>query len=219
MLLLYCMTESGVETAQIVGVQGSEVLSVESHGVVCHFSAPANEHERGCAQDGALAFWSVVNRLFQQTTVIPFRYPTMMADETALQEFLALNGRAYQHELHRIRGLVQLKITVEVQEKIEPTSKPSSGTEYLRQRQRTGQSVAEATAAVAATGEGIVREWKKSQKHNSEILFALIERDNLAEFKARFAKLKDVSGQISFSGPWPPSEFVNCHPEVPVGNK
>src|SRR5437879_3481764 len=133
MLLLYCMTEAGVETAQMLGVQGSEVLSVESHGVCCHFSAQANDndHERGSAENAAdaLAFWSVVNHLFQQTTVIPFRYPTMMPDETALQDFLAQNGRAYRSELERIRGLVQVKITVRLPENMEPIAKASSGTE------------------------------------------------------------------------------------------
>jgi hypothetical protein len=142
-----------------------------------------------------------------------------MPDQTALQDFLAQNGRAYRSELERIRGLVQVKITVRLPESTESNAKASSGTEYLRQRQRAGQFIAEAAAEVVSSGEGVVREWKKSQKNNTEILFALVERESLAEFKTRVAKLREVSAQINLSGPWPPSEFVNCHPEVPAVSK
>jgi hypothetical protein len=71
-----------------------------------------------------------------------------------------------------------------------------------------------AMVAVTAAGDGIVKEWKESQKKDAKFLFALVERSALGEFKKRISQLKDSAAEINFSGPWPPSEFVNCSPEV-----
>src|SRR3954462_8781488 len=124
MLLLYCMTEASVDSAQLLGVRGAEVLSCESHGLACHFSAL--EDANGNTQDDALSFWTVINGFFQKHALIPFRYPTFMSDENAIQEFLAANASLYLGELRRIRGLAQMKITIQAVTTSAGNAKPTS---------------------------------------------------------------------------------------------
>ncbi|MCU1305459.1 MAG: hypothetical protein JWN45_154, partial [Acidobacteriaceae bacterium] len=159
MLLLYCMTEAGVDSGQLLGVRGAEVLTSERNGIACHFSALEGAESK--TQDDALASWAVTNGLFQTNSVIPFRYPTFMPDENAIQEFLAANVSPYLADLRRIRGLVQMKITIQTPPASTAPTVPTSGTEYLKQRQRESQSALAATDAIKNVGAGIVREWKQ----------------------------------------------------------
>jgi hypothetical protein len=212
MLLLYCMTEAGVDSGQLLGVRGAEVLTSERNGIACHFSALEGTESK--TQDDALAFWAVTNGLFQINSVIPFRYPTLMPDENAIQEFLAANASSYLGDLRRIRGLVQMKITIQTTPASTAKTEPISGTEYLKQRQRESQSALVATDAIKNVGAGMVREWKQEQRQNATILFALIERTALSKFRSMISKTENVDAQISVSGPWPPSEFVNSSPEL-----
>jgi hypothetical protein len=220
MLLLYCMTESGIERKELLGVNGSEVRAVEHNGVACHFSDSTESHPSSTQTD-ALAFWSVVDRLFQQNSVIPFRYPTLMEDEPAIRDFLATNADVYLNELQRVRGLVQAKITISeaVSTPTPNTASPASGTEYLKQRQRISQSITDAVEAAKNTGSDLVKDWKQLQRKDATILFALIERNALTELKSRILKLDNVAAQVRVSGPWPPTEFVNCDPELPSLSK
>jgi len=220
MLLLYCMTEAGIERKELLGVNGSEVQAVEHNGVACHFSDSTESHPSS-AQADALAFWSVVDRLFQQNTVIPFRYPTLMKDEPAIRNFLATNAEIYLNELQRMRGLVQAKIKISEAASTPAlkTTSPASGTEYLKKRQRISQSITGAVEAAKETGSDLVRDWKQLQRKDATILFALIERGALTELKSRILKLDNVAAQVSVSGPWPPAEFVNCDSELPLLSK
>jgi hypothetical protein len=206
------MTEAGVDSGQLLGVQGAEVLSSESNGLACHFSALENAHSK--TQDDALAFWAVINGLFQANSVIPFRYPTFMPDENTIQEFLSANATSYLGELRRIRGLVQMKITIQTVPSTQENVAPTSGTEYLKQRQRESQSASAATEAIKRGGGHVVHEWKQEQRNNATILFALIERTALSKFRSMISKTENINAQISVSGPWPPSEFVNPSPEL-----
>jgi hypothetical protein len=212
MLLLYCMTEAGVDSGQLLGLQGAEILSSEIDGLACHFSALKNP--KGKTQDDALAFWAVIHAYFQKSAIIPFRYPTFIPDEIAIQEFLAANASLYLGELGRIRGLVQMKITIQTQ-LVPESAAPTSGTEYLKQRQRASQSASAATEAIKDAGADVVREWKQEQRKDATILFAMIERSSLGEFKSLISKIENIDAQVSISGPWPPSDFVNSSPELP----
>src|SRR4051812_37315715 len=87
MLLLYCVTES-VATEQMLGVHGNSISTIAHNGVLCYCSE-WSERKSDDAQQDALAYWSVVNRLFQETAVIPFRFPTFMKDHSAMEEFLS----------------------------------------------------------------------------------------------------------------------------------
>ncbi|MCU1284284.1 MAG: Gas vesicle synthesis GvpLGvpF [Acidobacteriales bacterium] len=215
MLLLYCVTES-VADAHIPGVHGSPVSTIAEGGVLCH-SSEWSERNKDDAQQDALAYWSVVNRLFQQTAVIPFRFPTFMKDQAAMQEFLALNAQGFLSELRRLRDLVQMRITIPS----EPTSNaapPTSGTEFLKQRQKSSRVSQDTIAALRASGEDLVREWKQSHRTGSTLLFALIGRGALEDLKSRISQI-EASANVRVSGPWPPSEFIKCELELPMSTE
>jgi hypothetical protein len=107
-----------------------------------------------------------------------------------------------------------MKVTIQMPPASTATAVPTSGTEYLKQRQRESQSALAATDAVKNACAGMVREWKQEQRQNATILFALIERTALSRFRSMISKTEDVDAQIGVSGPWPPSEFVNSSPEM-----
>jgi len=138
----------------------------------------------------------------------------LMPDENTIQKILAANASSYLGDLRRIRGLVQMKITIQTTPASTAKTVPISGTDYLKQRQRESQSASAATEAIKNAGVDIAHEWKQEQRKDATILFALIERKTLNEFKSRISKIENIDAQISVSGPWPPSEFVNSSPEL-----
>jgi hypothetical protein len=112
-----------------------------------------------------------------------------------------------------------MKITIKTAPASTLNAIPTSGTEYLKQRQRASQSASEASDAIKNVGAGMVREWKQEQRQNATILFALIERTALSKFRSMISKTENFDAQISVSGPWPPSEFVNSSPEMSSSGK
>ena len=205
MLLLYCMAEvkadppippRGVRSAAVEGVQ---------HGpLVCYLSRyesfPGGSAEE--LKQDALDFHWTINHVFEKQAVIPFRFPTLLATESDLTNFLTRKSSAYAADLQRLRDLVQMEVRVTL-----PAEAPASdtGTAYLKAKFDAAQKATELENLVRSA---VQAEWR--QRGNRH--FALIPRGAVAEFRDKIADLGQASLRVS--GPWPPSEFVNCYPEV-----
>ncbi|PYX36233.1 MAG: hypothetical protein DMG75_11265 [Acidobacteria bacterium] len=85
-VLAYCVTtaEVALKVAQ-TGVAGMTVESVDESGLRCFVSRRESELPMSslATREEALAFHSVLQELFRQTTIIPFRFPTLLADEAS----------------------------------------------------------------------------------------------------------------------------------------
>lgn len=209
MLLLYCMAEARPD-APIPprGVRGAAVEVTQHHGLACYFSRYEN-FGGGSADElkqDALDFHWAVNHVFQQQTVVPFRFPTLLPDSAALDKFLSQHAAAYIADLDRLRGRVQMEVRAPVKAS-EAAASATSGTAYLKSKFNAAQAAIEFEAQMKRAAPSA--EWK--QRANR--YFALVHRGDEQPFREAIGALQ--RNDLRVSGPWPPSEFVNCYPDLP----
>lgn len=208
MLLLYCMAEADAQgDLPPRGVRGAKVESLTRGGLACCFSR-YEEFGGGSAdalKQDALDFHWAINHVFQQRAVIPFRFPTLLTETSALEAFLEEHASGYLADLQRLRGLVQMEVRLPppVAEAVAATT---SGTAYMKAKFDAAQKVVELESRVKSAAPG--REWRQRAGR----YFVLIPRGDEAQFREKIAALGEASLRVS--GPWPPSEFVNCYPDV-----
>lgn len=205
MLLLYCMTESKPEApAPPHGVRQATVESAEHEALTCYFSR-YESFPGGAAEElkkDALDFHWTINHIFEKKAVIPFRFPTLLAETADLERFLKKYSSDYIADLERLRGQVQME--VRMSPPAAAAAAAGTGTAYLKSKFDAAQKVIELERLMKSA---VQAEWK--QRANR--YFALVPRGAVAEFRDKIAGLGQATLRVS--GPWPPSEFVNCYPD------
>jgi hypothetical protein len=215
--LVYCLIEAQDIEVPAFGLGDLPVESVGESGLRCFF-APAITADQVLglpAKQAALAFHHVVQTIFHQVAVIPFRFPTILQSEAELRSYLSNQEQVYHEALNRLCRMVQMDVQLshslgEAANSAETSSaRKSSGAEYLRSRQSLQNELAKGAAAFRDLGDGLVRDWRERPSAQNLRCFALIERDLVNDFKRKAATVQLVSNvQARVSGPWPASEFV-----------
>ncbi len=210
MLLLYGMAEES-PTAPLPprGVRAAAVEMLRRDPLVCYFSR-YDAFPGGSAEElkkDALDFHWVVNHVFEKQAVIPFRFPTLLPSQAELEQFLERNSDAYLADLRRLRDRVQMEVRVSI-----PAEAPASetGTAYLKAKFDAAQRVIELESLMKSAAQA---EWK--QRGNR--YFALIPREVVTEFRDKIAALGQATLRVS--GPWPPTEYVNCYPDLSLDER
>jgi hypothetical protein len=205
MLLLYCMAEAGpADFLPPRGVRAATVEVLRNQSLACYFSRyeafPGGSAEE--LKKDALDFHWTVNHVFEKQAVIPFRFPTLLPTPEALDRFLERNRDAYLADLRRLHDRVQMEVRVTIPAEVPATG---TGTAYLKAKFDATQRLVELENLMKSAAEA---EWK--QRGNR--YFALIPRAVVTEFRDKIAGLGQASLRVS--GPWPPTEYVNCYPDL-----
>ncbi len=213
MLLLYGMLEAAQPFAPPQpGVRGESVIASGSDPVCLysvHQEVKTDDPEKLKAD--VLAFFSVISSALKQATIIPFRFPTLLLDDAALRAFLQEHGKEYAAELERLRGTVQMNITLP---KLPAQKDRTSGTAYLQSLRANHSAVEEIIRYLQHAAPAL--EWKHSpakSPEKPEMLHALIQRTESAEFRGIVLA---TMPQAHISGPWAPAAFVQCYPGLPA---
>lgn len=156
------------------------------------------------------AFNRVLQRIFAQAVIIPFRFPTILESEDMLRQFVETRGAEYGSALKRLRNKVQMDVRIisKARESVNSAS-TQSGRGYLegrRERYQQAQSVMDQFRRVS---NSLAEEWIQRDTPSGIRSFALVDRSSLAIFLERIGSVvtpADISARIT--GPWPPSEFV-----------
>ena len=118
-VLAYCITEARSDLAiPATGVRGMPVHLVAAGALQCfvsHFESGSMEG-KATIREAALEFHRIVQELFRQAAVVPFRFPTILADEDEISVFLAEHSEEYENALSRLRDAVQMEIRIEERE-------------------------------------------------------------------------------------------------------
>jgi hypothetical protein len=205
MLLLYCMAEAKADAPMPSrGVRGAAV-EVLPHGPLACYLSRYESFPGGTAEElkqDALDFHWTINHVFEKQAVIPFRFPTLLPMDSDLMAFLHKNSTAYAADLQRLRDQVQMEVRFML-----PADTPASGTgtAYLKAKFDAAQRATELENLVRSA---VQADWRQRNHRH----FALIPRGAIAEFRDKIADLGRAALRVS--GPWPPTEFVNCYPEV-----
>lgn len=211
-LLAYCVMEA---TAAIeippAGVAGTRVEEMQEFGLRCCFCRfETREHlSRVPALESAYGFHQVLQALFRQAAIIPFRFPTLLENADELRQHVREHAPQYLEALHRLREMVQLEIHVGTNRVPEKASQAASGREYLQQRQaRAAKLKATAEKFNQATRSWVV-EWRERQADGGGMrCYALLRRDAVTSFQQAAQALCQRLPGTRLSGPWPPVEFL-----------
>jgi len=208
-LLPYCM----IEDEQVIsiserGVQAATVETSSTAGLRAFYSSLASlAPEPATLKQSALEFHRVVSSLFEQTTVLPFRFPTLLVDVDELASHLATNAGEYLHTLRRLRGMVQMEVRIS-SSAVEPSR--ASGTQYLRDRQGRQVALRNTALEIRSQTQGLLTDWRERETKKGWQCYALIGKSSVNNFAEMVRCLKAPdSMQFRVSGPWPPTEFIN----------
>lgn len=200
MLLLYCMTGEHVDAAPPAGVGAADVNSHAVSGIACWFSEA--KHTSAAAKQEVLAFHGVVSHFFKTQAVIPFRFPTTMADEAALAAWLEKNAELVKKELARLRDVVQMELYFGGN----ASGAAASGRAYLEGKRDAVRSLAKEAEKARATVNDLVAEWHQKETREGLRCYALVRRGAEWRFRTQLGTIREGA---RVSGPWPPSEFLD----------
>jgi hypothetical protein len=163
------------------------------------------------ARESALEFHHVVNSLFQKRDIIPFRFPTLLADETEVAAEIEQHAAEYHDDLDKVRGRVQLDIRIRLhgEEQPEACTATNSGAEYLRARHQTRTHLRSAAEALRTAAGDLIERWREREYSGHLRCFALIARDSFGAVQAALAAAAISSDLLAHvSGPWPATAFL-----------
>jgi hypothetical protein len=171
--------------------------------------APAN------MQKNAVDFHTVVNHVFRQTAVAPFRLLSVFDEERALAAFAGQHEQSFLADLERLKDVVQMECV------IYPTpfrvqGESGSGAEYLRKKAVLLRSAEGFAAGVREAVARLAREVRTRETKNGIRIFVLVERGREDEFRAT-ANALALPEHLSrrTSGPWPAAEFLSEQVRAP----
>lgn len=208
-MLLYGMIEADAAVGTLSpGVREAEMESLAEHGVRCFYS---RVEDLGANADSfradALRFHAVLRQILDRAAVAPFRFPTLLESEGELREFLARQAPAYAQDLQRLRGMVQMEVRIRPDATLPDAP---SGKEYMEARAAGTRTLNLLSDAVRSASKELIIEWRTRHETGGRRCYALIGREQVAEFEQRVRALSPVEGaSIMVSGPWPASEYLH----------
>ena len=177
------------------------------------------------AQQAAKDHARVIADCFKLSTVLPFRFNTIFADDDGLRRSVRSNQRHFLANVERLRGKAEMHLKVLVDDTCPGNSARNMtvGQEYLTSlresasRQRERQSKARALSVqmhrmFLPLAEEITCKRMDSGKMLLDIAH-LIDNKTVERYQNKYSsattELKDCRMQLS--GPWPPYHFVQRH--------
>lgn len=207
-VLLYCVIEACLlDTQASPGVRGENVACVDESGLHCLLSF-YDDAERISAQplrEAALEFNRVLQRVLEHTAVIPFRFPTFLADEAAIHALLREHASEYRATLSRLRDTVQMEITLTADQ-----ARPEkSGKAYLQARRAVYQKLDQAAQTLEQGTKEFILAWRRREIPTGIRCYALVGRPSRESLEAAI-RGTDIPAdlQVRVTGPWPATEFL-----------
>lgn len=218
-VLAYCLTDARGLSAPAHGVEDVLVEFVEQDGLKCFFSRTRSiDAILGLpTKRAALAFHEVIQAIFTQAAVVPFRFPTILENEAELLGYMFQQKEVFTEALDRLRDMVQMDIRLSRTSKGDGqllanrhSSSQITGAQYLEARRMQQRDLADSAAPFRGLGNDLICDWRERASAQGLHCFALIRRTVLDAFKTRVAAVHlppDLVARVS--GPWPASEFVH----------
>lgn len=211
-ILLYCAAERGdAGIATIAGVGGQPVFCIEHSGVVlfCSQNPGSDAWAKPALADSVKQFHAVLRQVFANQAILPFRFPTILADEKEAADHLRKEGVQYSAQLRRFADGAQMEVVITDRSEGESNGQARSGTEYLREKQRREERCRLAANAIQDLSAELARDWKQRHTRNGLRLFALVKRDSVPRFLDLVRTFSVPPGlAVRVTGPWPVTEFA-----------
>jgi hypothetical protein len=211
-VLAYCIAEqqSKIDIPP-AGVAGAPVRSIDVGALRCFVSEFAAQMPNEPVPEMVKAFSEVLQRIFAQTAIIPFRFPTVVESEAVLTQFVEHRRAEYSGALQRLRDKVQMDVRISAKSEGPENSMQSSqsGKNYLRQKRARYQQAQSVQEEFRRVSHSVAGEWTQRDTTTGVRGFALLDRASLPIFLEKIAQVHTPAGITArVTGPWPPSEFV-----------
>jgi len=166
-------------------------------------------------QKSAVEFHEVVQQVFKQTAVIPFRLLSVLDDLPAFTAFATANRERFLQDLNRLKDFVQMECVIYPAPSQTPIDR-SSGKAYLEQKAVALRSSEGLTQAVQDSVAHLSREVRVREGKNGTRIFVLVERGRENDFRQAVTTIP-IPTHLSrrVSGPWPAAEFLSEQVKIP----
>jgi len=211
-LLAYCIAEAEAKIeVPRSGVQAKSIWTVSESGLVSFISDYSAAADRVQVRSAVLEFNGVLQHLLRQTTIAPFRFPTVVADEAEMRSFLREHAGEYLGNLQRLQGAVQMEINLTLDDSLKDPA--LSGAQYLRARQARRQTLAATAASLRKTLAKWTKDWREHESSGGTRCYLLISRDTVPLVLGQLKSIQlDGDLHARVTGPWPATEFLTGKP-------
>jgi hypothetical protein len=209
-VLVYCIAEKQSRLdLPSEGVDGAPVHGVDIDPLRCFVSALGARMPYDPVPEMVKQFNRVLQRIFSQTAIIPFRFPTIIETEAVLRQFVEPRAAEYVDALRRLRNKVQLDVRITLAPSGTPEGSVQSGKSYLQERQARYGEVQSTLERFRSASGSLAESWVERDTPAGIRGFALVDRSSLDAFLHSIAGVLTPAGvSARVTGPWPPSEFV-----------
>ncbi|HEY6445412.1 MAG TPA: GvpL/GvpF family gas vesicle protein [Acidobacteriaceae bacterium] len=245
----YCITErqafpelmrhrKPIPMEAVTGVQGNQIFLYPASDlavIVSEYSSSENFNQQQAGMEHA----RVIADCFKTSTVLPFRFGTVFADDEALRRSIRSNQRQFLTNIDRLRGKAEMHLKVvlddccreQIKRYVPASAVPAVGKAYLsnlrenatlqRERQTKARAV---SVQMHRMFLPLAEEVSCRRMDTGKMLLDIAHLIDSAGVERYQNKYCSVSGlmkdcQMQMSGPWPPYHFVHRlthHPATPA---
>lgn len=215
-ILVYCGFRQSPELAlPTVGVNAAPVQVTSLDDLCLLWSEVEWPFDPQRMQKNAVEFHEVVQQVFKQTAVIPFRLLSVFNDLQAFTAFAEGNRERFLQDLNRLSDVVQMECVIYPAPSQAPIDR-SSGKAYLEQKAVALRSSEGLAQAVQDSVAHLSRESRVREGKNGTRIFVLVERGRENDFRQAVTAVP-MPTHLSrrMSGPWPAAEFLSEQVKMP----
>lgn len=234
----YCITErqafpellrhrKPIPMEAVTGIQGNQIFLYPASDlavIVSEYSPSQNFNQQAGVEHAR-----VISDCFKTSTVLPFRFGTVFADDEALRRSIRSNQRQFVTNIERLRGKAEMHLKVMLDDCCRETVRryvpqalpPTVGKAYLsnlresatlqRERQTKARAV---TVQMHRMFLPLAEEVSCKRMESGKMLLDiahLIDSNGIERYQNKYSSasllMKDCHMQLS--GPWPPYHFVH----------
>lgn len=197
------------------GVKEAPVRSIDMDTLRCFVSDFGGHVPQEPLPEMVKAFNRVLQQIFEQAVIIPFRFPTIVESEDVLRKFITSRATEYSSALHRLRNKVQMDVRISIDKDSEAANAISqSGKNYLEIKKAGYQRVQSILEEFQRVSDSLAEKWVQRDTPSGIRGFALVDRSSLSVFLEKIGPVRTPAGiSARITGPWPPSEFVEAADE------
>jgi len=233
----YCITErqafpellrhrKPIPMEAVTGIQGNQIFLYPASDLAVIVSEYSNSQNFN--SQAGVEHARVISDCFKTSTVLPFRFGTVFADDEALRRSIRSNQRQFITNIERLRGKAEMHLKVLLDDccreqvhrySAEPI--PTVGKAYLsnlresaalqRERQTKARAV---TVQMHRMFLPLAEEVSCKRVESGKMLLDiahLIDSNGIERYQNKYSSasvlMKDC--QMQLSGPWPPYHFVH----------
>jgi hypothetical protein len=192
----------------------SDLRRIQSEGLTALVKVSDAELNR--ESSAVIAYGDQIMRIHQQTTLIPARYGSLLADEQEVTKHLINHAAHYHTLLAKLDDCEEVGIRMTLPESENEADAPqASGQAYLLARKNVysvPELAAQQETLINHTLAGLYRDHRATLSlfngQRTYLLSYLVPRATLIQFKTGYFDLAaSLGGNATLSGPWPPYNF------------